>query len=122
MGDWIHKREQEAANKVAALLEMPIAHEEYQTNEDFDPWTLFPSVYGTYSSDFDQCAIDVLGEINSGEKVRDDLGAEMFREMLCTSNLCNYGTSPRVCFPTPSFKKILPDLLDRWKVYSKNQW
>lgn len=88
----------------------------------FDPWELFPALYGSYSSDFDECAIDVLKEILSGKKVRDDLGAEMLREMLCRAELCGYGTSPRVCFPTSAFLPQLPALIEKWEAYSAVAW
>lgn len=89
----------------------------------FDPWEdLFPAIYGSYSSDFDECAIDVLKEVLSGKKVRDDLGAEMFREMLCRADLCGYGTSPRVCFPTGAFRPLLPVLIEKWTAYSAVAW
>jgi len=94
----------------------------YSYEEDeFNPWHLFPSVYGSYSSDFDECAIDVLSELKAKKKTRDDLGAEMFREILCTAGFCDYGTSPRFCFWVLG-DHMLTDLLDRWKVFSTRKW
>lgn len=91
-----------------------IVHDE----DRFNPWSLFPAVYGSYSSEFDACAIDVLREIDSGQKVRGDLGAEMFREMLCTGGFCDYGTSPRYCFWVLD-RALLPALIDRWVEWSR---
>ena len=91
------------------------------TIDEFDPWSLFP-VYGSYSADFDQCAIDVLTEIATGKKHRHDIGAEMFREMICVLEWCDYGSSPRYCFPDPWFKEILPALIEKWIGYYKASW
>lgn len=88
----------------------------------FDPWDIFPGIYGSYSSDFDDMAIEVLQELTSRKANRDDLAARMFREMLCNLNLCEYGTSPRVCFATPQFTELLPDLIEKWKEFSRVQW
>lgn len=89
--------------------------------DKFDPWSLFPAVYGTYASDFDECAIQVLEEIRDRCKRRDDLGAEMFREMLCTGGYCNYGTSPRYCFWELN-GELLDQLIAKWSAWSKMQW
>lgn len=68
------------------------------------------------------CAIEVLTEIRDREKKRHDLGAEMIREMLCTSGLCDYGTSPRVCFPDRGFEALLPSLIEKWTAFSEAHW
>ena len=115
---------QAAAERLAALMALPMP----ETDDDigcegiFDPWELFPSLYGSYRGSFDRCAIEVLTELLDGEKRRDDLGAEMFREMLCTAELCDYGTSPRVCFPHQPFKDALPELIAKWKAWSLIHW
>ena len=124
MTDWIRQREDAAAAKVSAALALPIPEDQYEIGSDgtFDPWNLFPALYGSYCGSFDRCALDVLRELRDGEKRRDDLGAEMFREMLCTSDLCSYGTSPRVCFPNTKFEELLPELIDKWRAYSMRRW
>lgn len=94
----------------------------FSDGEHFDPWELFPALYGSYSSAFDELAIDVLCDIRDGTHKRADLAAQMFREMLCTSDLCEYGTSPRVCFATTEFQARLPLLIERWREYAALQW
>lgn len=64
----------------------------------------------------------MLEELRDSTKVRRDLGAEMFREMLCVIGLCNYGTSPRVCFPEQVLRDRLPELIEKWRAYSLVQW
>lgn len=119
---WNQRVEREAAEKIAALLALPVPESPHDGGAGvFDPWDIFP-LYGSYSSDFDECALDVLRELQAGVKVRDDLGAEMFREMLCKLHLCSYGTSPRGCFPTESFREQLPAFVEKWAAYSAVQW
>ena len=120
----ITKVEREAGERLAAILALPMpeGRDFIGCDGEFDPWKVFPALYGSYCSDFDVCAVEVLCEIRDGEKKRHDLGAEMLREMLCVSNLCSYGTSPRVCFPTQQFSELLPSLIDKWRIYAALQW
>jgi hypothetical protein len=116
--------EREAAERLQALLAKPdIQDEEFRTSEEFDPWDFFPAVYGSYSEAFDDLAIDVLERI-AARRTHDGetLAHEIFREMLCTAELCTYGGSPRGCFPTLAFKPLLPILLERWKRYREIVW
>ena len=116
---WHAKAEREAVERVEAILARPNSD---NPAEDFDPWDLFPAVYGSYSSEFDRMAIDVLRDVLAGEFKRNDLASEIFREMLCSANLCDYGSSPRACFPTVKFKAILPKLIARWAAYADAHW
>jgi len=63
-----------------------------------------------------------LEEILASERKRNDLSADMFREILCVAEPCNYGTSPRVCFPSSDFKPLLPKLIAKWKAYAVINW
>lgn len=117
------KADREAAERVQALLAKPDAYDCYtMSDEEFDPWALFPSFLGSYSAAFDDLAIDVLERIQEPRADGETLAHEMFREMLCTANLCDYGTSPRVCFPTNNFRPLLPELIERWKRYRAMMW
>lgn len=120
----IMKIEREASERVAALLALPMPEraDMLGLEDEFDPWRLLPSLYGSYSSEFDKLAIEVLCDIRDVEPRRTDLAAEMFREMLCTTNLCTYGTSPRCCFPTTEFRRLLPALIERWRSYAELAW
>jgi hypothetical protein len=122
--NFYEKRAHDAIVALDALLALPPIPDDgmYSDGERFNPWDLFPCVYGTYSSAFDDMAIEVLEDIRDGVFDRDDLASEMFREMLCTAGLCDYGTSPRVCFATTEFKTRLPRLIERWREYSQIHW
>lgn len=120
---WYARKEREAAERVAAELAKPFDDGSMNSGDYFDPWSLFPALYGSYSSEFDVLAVEVLTDLQNGTHERRDLAAEMFREMLCTSHLCDYGTSPRVCFPTHGhFKPLIPQLIEKWKAYYAVRW
>lgn len=122
--------EREAAEELEKLLARPMAPTKHyigvidvKTDEPefFDPWDIFP-LYGNYSSEFDDMALEVLENLLNGNRVDETLAHEMFREMLCQKNLCDYGTSPRVCFPTTRFKELLPEYIAKWKEYYELAW
>ena len=117
-------QEVKAGEALEAMLAKPNMPDDGMCSdgECFDPWDLFPCLYGSYSSAFDDMAIEVLEDIRDRTYLRTDLAAEMFREMLCTAGFCDYGTSPRVCFASPAFEKNLPRLIERWQEYSQIQW
>ena len=122
--NFYEKREMEAIKRVKSLLALPAIPPDncYSDGECFEPWALFPALYGSYSSDFDDLAIAVLEDIRDMTHKRDDLANEMFREILCTTGLCDYGTSPRVCFAATGFIPLLPTFIERWKEYAAIKW
>jgi hypothetical protein len=123
--NYYERRQIEASAKLAAMLDLPPipqGGEMYSDGECFDPWKMFPCLYGSYSSAFDAMAIEVLINIRDGKFEDDDLASEMFREMLCTVGLCDYGTSPRVCFASTQFAPLLPRLIERWQEYAAIKW
>lgn len=121
MSDYYAKKEAEAVEEVKALLARPQSFSDFPSSDEFDPWEIFP-FYGSYSSAFDDMALQTLENILDGNRREESLAHEMFREVLCHKNLCDYGTSPRVCFPTSAFKELLPQLIENWKHYYKVAW
>lgn len=124
MGEsWYDKKEREATEELTALLKLPV--EEQVHSQSFDPWRPFEkALYGSYSSEFDNMALAVLDDLLHGTYNARDYGLaqEMFREILCTKGLCEYGTSPRSCWALPTFKELLPEYIAKWKEYYKLQW
>ncbi len=115
-----------ASRLLHELLAKPLPTERmhFGDPEFFDPWDLFPSLYGSYSSAFDDCAIQVLEDISnvSDDTIqRDDLASQMLREMLCTAGICGYGISPRACFPAVD-PDLFQSLIDKWKGYYAAMW
>lgn len=119
--DW-NARYKEAANRIAEETAKPLDDGCTGSGSYFDPWGVFDCFYGSYSADFDWVAVTVLEGLLDHEKAVWDLPSHMFREILCTKNLCDYGTSPRACFPTSEFEKVLPDFITKWKEYYQNHW
>lgn len=121
--NYYEKIEKESMDELAAILAKPVDND--LGVEGFDPWELFPSLYGSYSSAFDDMAIVVLTDLLNGTyeaRGEHNLAQEMFREMLCNKQLCDYGTSPRSCWANEAFKEMLPEYIKKWKEYYKIQW
>lgn len=119
-----HQLEAVSAARIREILSRPMSESEDMLGMDgeFDPWDIFPSIYGSYSSEFDKCALDVLCDLRDDTHLRSDLASEIIREMLCVDHLCAYGTSPRVCFPTQEFRELLPELIAKWRRYTILAW
>lgn len=123
--NYYRDRELAAAAALDAMLSRPSIPPDdmaYSDGECFNPWELFPCVYGSYSSEFDDMALAILGDLRDGAFNDRGLAGEMFREMMCVTGLCDYGTSPRVCFPTQLFSERLPRLIERWSEYAARKW
>ena len=123
---YYQKVQREAAERLEALLALPIMSEfgPGDADDEFDPWRIFDCVYGSYSGDFDTTAIEVLEDFSQEDwqQKRRTLAHEMVREMLCVKKLCEYGTSPRCCWPTRNFAPLVPKLIDKWKAHYEAQW
>lgn len=98
---------------------------------DFDPWEIFgKAVYGSYNSDFDRLAIACLEGVRDRNSASEtaakndlpELAVEMFYEMLCRAELCEYGTSPKNPWLTAHAEPLWPALIDKWKAYSTLHW
>ena len=131
MTDWITQVQTEAAERVAREISKPnpIERDDIGDESVFYPWAIFPAVYGNYSSAFDEAALVVLRNLLLTSKGEWDnlavetLAHEMIREMLCVSELCEYGTSPRTCWATHRhFAPLLPTLIEKWQAYYRVHW
>ncbi len=130
MASWIYERQSNAAIRVKAVLAKPLPDYREMCGADTtcDPWEIFPAIYGTYSSDFGEAALTVLRNLQLAqerrydEQTEEELPHHIFREMLCTADLCDYGTSPRGCFPTEDFGILLPELIKKWAAFETILW
>lgn len=115
-----------AIEELKKQLTLPVVGKEPWADR-FDPWEIFPCFYGSYSSEFDDMAILVLENIRDGKfgpEAGEALAHEMFREVLCNADLCDYGTSPRGCSPNweIGFDGLLPALIAKWREYRAAEW
>jgi hypothetical protein len=68
------QRNQEAVAKLKTLLAKPVAVDDnWDEGDVFDPWSMFPSLYGSYNQAFDNMAIKTLEDIRDGTWNRTDL-------------------------------------------------
>lgn len=115
---------QEALLRINQKLQLrDMTHPEDFGEDVFEPWeAVFPMLYGTYDSAFSDCVLALLENLLINNWNNDDLATNIMRELLCTQGLCDYGSSPRTCFPTPEFKAILPELIWRWRRFDALLW
>lgn len=96
----------------------------------FDPWDALDVPCGSYSSEQDDQGIAIL-EIIASERgvhctdIAERLGlspshVELWQYIFCGADLCDYGTSPRGCFPSDDER--VKAFLDNWKQYRKLAW
>jgi hypothetical protein len=93
----------------------------------FDPWELFPAVYGSYSEDHGEAAIEALQRVLKVKEFSGPptIGVELFMEMLCTQELAGYGMSPRTAWLEsggPQHVSIMKEWLERFIRYENERW
>ena len=96
--------------------------------EEFDMWESFKIRCGGYNSATDWNMINVMecvldGNFNSDIALKlsiDTEHVELIQYILCSCDLCEYGTSPRGCFPKnrESFKSFI----DKCKTATVKKW
>lgn len=96
--------------EVELAKRLPLEWDDHDFPTVFDPWVLWPAIYGSYSKEFGDAALHVLRNLVAGRPQDEAIAHEMLREMLCVSGVCDYGTSPRVCFVNPEFRP----LIEKW--------
>ena len=109
----------------AAEITAPNAEDE--DGEYWDPWEALGLRCLSYNSEIDQNAIDVLRGIgdklyNSDIAARTGLPAqyvELLQSIFCGSDWCEYGTSPRGCFPMAD---DFPALIAAWEAFYERRW
>jgi hypothetical protein len=99
------ERQVSAARRVSALLALPIADENdlRDSDDEFDPWRLFPALFGSYSSAFDDLALQVLTSLQDVSIGDETLAHQMFREMLCTADFVIMEPARGLAFPHRNF-------------------
>jgi hypothetical protein len=114
--------------KPVSEIIQPNAEDEF--GEYWDPWEALGLGCCSYNAGIDRQAIGVLREIGSPEfayctDIAERLGmtpehVEMFQGIFCSADWCEYGTSPRGCWPID--REGFPALIAAWEVYCERRW
>lgn len=96
----------------------------------WDPWETLGLSCCNYSSEIDQQAIDVLRMIGLPDftyctDIAERTGmtpahVELFQSIFSSAGWCEYGTSPRGCWPID--RDGFPALIAAWEAYFERQW
>lgn len=94
----------------------------------WDPWEAIEIHCGGYNSEVDADAIAVLKAIRNGGYVShiaketglSEAHVELWQYIFCSADWCDYGTSPRGCFPMPGID--FPALIAAWETYYERSW
>jgi hypothetical protein len=110
------------------MSDAPNAEDEH--GDYWDPWEALGLPCCSYNSKIDQAAIDVLRLVAGPEfiyctDIAEQTGhspvlVEMFQGIFSSANWCEYGTSPRGCWPIDrnGFHKIV----EAWEAYFERRW
>lgn len=112
---------------------------EDESGSYWDPWDAMHIHNGGYSSNVENDAIEILRAIRDGVKDGRDGGqygnyvtdianktglseghVELWQYIFCSAGWCNYGTSPRGCFPDQSID--FDALIEAWAGYYRRKW
>lgn len=111
--------------KVAEII---APNEEDGRGEFWDPWTALGISCASYNSEIDAEAIKVLRGIAAlkyctviaTESGMSPSHVELLQSIFCSAGWCDYGTSPRGCWPID--REGFPALIAAWEVYYQRQW
>lgn len=111
--------------KVSEII-VPNAGDEH--GDYWDAWIALDLNCCSYNSVIDQQAIDVLRGIGDGlynTDIAERTGmatshVELLQSIFCTAGWCEYGTSPRGCWPVD--REGFPDLIAAWEAYYERVW
>jgi hypothetical protein len=113
--------------EIAAILSAELTKRNRANADDFgddvfDPWVLFPAIYGSYYSEFGETALHVLRNLIAGKHNDEGLAHEIFREMLCVSGVCDYGINPRGCFLNSEYRAIIEAWVKKMEAHERIYW
>ena len=94
----------------------------------WNPWDALGQSCLSYNSEIDAEAISVLRGIAAGKychNIATETGlspshVELFQSIFAGAGWCEYGTSPRGCWPID--REGFPALIEAWESYFQRQW
>jgi hypothetical protein len=113
-------------DKTAAEIVAP--NQEDENSEYWDPWEALGLGCCSYSGDADDNALAVLRGIRDGLYSTDiakrtgltSSHVELLQGIFCSADWCEYGTSPRGCWPVD--REGFPALIAAWEAYYQRHW
>jgi hypothetical protein len=115
------------------MRDKPVSEIIQPNTEDFDgeywdPWDALCNRCASYSGQVDQDAINVLKGIRDKLYCSDiaalygmsESHVELLQCIFCSANWCEYGTSPRGCFPID--REGFPALIAAWEDFYRRHW
>lgn len=110
---------------VASII---LPNEDDEHGDYWNPWVALGIGCGGYRGDGDQNALAVLRGINVhlySTDIAERTGlasshVELLQEIFCSANWCEYGTSPRGCWPID--REGFPLLIEAWEQYYERHW
>lgn len=103
---------------------------EDEIGEYWDPWDALGLSCCSYNSELDRAAIEVLRLLAGDDFVYctdiaertglSPLMVEMLQGIFCSANWCEYGTSPRGCWPID--REGFSALVTAWEAYYQRHW
>ena len=106
-------------------VEITAPNQEDWDGSYWDPWESLGLRCCSYNAVIDIAAIRVLESVQAGQFGTDIAGidpvlVELLKSIFCSHNWCEYGTSPRGCFPMD--REGFHLLIDGWKAYYGRKW
>lgn len=114
-----------SSKSIAEILE---PNEEDENGPYWDPWSALGIYCATYNSRIDADALAVLVGIHKGlfneeiaaAHVLPEQYVELLQSIFSSAGWCDYGTSPRGCFPSDPVS--FPKIIDTWREYYRRTW
>lgn len=100
-----------------------------ENGDYWDPWEALGLDCMSYNSEIDTAAINVLKGIASEKRYTTDIASkykidpllvEFLQSIFSGSNWCEYGTSPRGCWPIDRDGFHL--IIEAWEAYYERHW
>lgn len=110
------------------VLDIIKPNSEDENGEYWEPWDALGLQCVSYNSEIDRGAIAVLRGIKGRlycDAIAEKTGmapahVELLQSIFCSANWCEYGTSPRGCWPID--RDYFHLLIGAWEAYYERKW
>lgn len=122
------KMDRKARERLTALVSLPMPDKDLIGAEGyFDPWDAFDGIIGAYSSDIDECAVEIMQAVIDRNTfavlaTTECPFAEFFLHILAGHNYVDYGTSPRGAWATFGSENVFRKFVGMWREWNVLKW